>query len=441
MADTRDQGPLLRRRGFLKAAAAGVAAPALAGLPGMARGQDVVNLTFWAWTPNTQNQVDLFMQKYPNIKVTLENVGQGAAHYTKVRTALKAGSGIPDVAQMEFQNIRSFRAIDSLLDQAPYGANDYKDQFVEWTWNAVSEGESVYAMPWDSGPMGLLYRNDVYEKAGIAAPAATWAEFAEVAKKYATDNPGMFLTNFGPNDAGWATGLLWQAGWRPFVNNGTEITIRINDDTAKNWAAYWQDLITAKAVDTAPAWNTEWFTAFDTGKYATWIAAAWSPVLLTNVTKASVGHWRAAYMPQWTAGEKITSNWGGSTFGAFKSTQHPAEASLFAAFMATDPVGSRMWNTEQFLFPVLKGLLDDKELMGHKYDFYGGQAVNEVFAEASSNVAQGFEFSPFHDFYASSLNDALGAAVGGNGTLADALDKLQETVVAYATDQGYTVKT
>ena len=49
------------------------------------------------------------MEKYPNIKVKYENVGQGAPHYVKLRDALKAGTGLPDVAQMEFNSIASFR--------------------------------------------------------------------------------------------------------------------------------------------------------------------------------------------------------------------------------------------------------------------------------------------------------------------------------------------
>ncbi|MGH1525511.1 hypothetical protein ACRAWC_16280 [Leifsonia sp. L25] len=52
------------------------------------------NLTFWTWVPDIKNEVALFEKKYPAIKVDVENVGQGAAHYQKLRTALKAGKGL-----------------------------------------------------------------------------------------------------------------------------------------------------------------------------------------------------------------------------------------------------------------------------------------------------------------------------------------------------------
>ena len=90
---------------------------------------------------------------------------------------------------------------------------------------------------------------------------------------------------------------------------------------------------------------------------------------------------------------------------------------------------------------MVKALVADKDLMGTKYDFYGGQAVNEVFATAASQVDPSFEFAPFQDYVNTQLQDELTAAIAGKGKLPDALDKVQKTIVAYAADQGYTVVT
>ena len=65
------------RREFLKVAGAGLAAAALPGASA-ALAQDAVELTFWAWCPGSKEMSEKFMQKYPNIKVNYENVGQGA---------------------------------------------------------------------------------------------------------------------------------------------------------------------------------------------------------------------------------------------------------------------------------------------------------------------------------------------------------------------------
>jgi len=95
-------------------------------------------LTFWTWVPDISQEIALFEKKYPAIKVKVVNAGQGTPHYTKLRTALQAGSGAPDVVQIEFQYIPTLTVIDALLDLRPYGAAKLKDQFVDWTWSQIS---------------------------------------------------------------------------------------------------------------------------------------------------------------------------------------------------------------------------------------------------------------------------------------------------------------
>ena len=90
---------------------------------------------------------------------------------------------------------------------------------------------------------------------------------------------------------------------------------------------------------------------------------------MASSMKASVGKWRAAPMPQYKKGDQIDSNWGGSNFSAFTTSPHLKEATLFATFMGGDAEAGKFWNTKEFLFPVQKSLIDDKELMGTKYDF------------------------------------------------------------------------
>src|SRR6266700_2208506 len=129
-----------------------------------------VTLTFWSWVPNIQNEINLFEQSHPTIKIKLVNAGQGGPEYTKLRTALKASSGAPDIVQLELQYLPTFEQIRGLADISPYGANDLKNDYVSWVWNQVSQGTKVYAIPQDSGPMGLLYRADIFQQYHLAVP-------------------------------------------------------------------------------------------------------------------------------------------------------------------------------------------------------------------------------------------------------------------------------
>ncbi|MHB0928785.1 MAG: ABC transporter substrate-binding protein, partial [Candidatus Nanopelagicales bacterium] len=172
-------------------------------------------LTFWTWVGNIQNEVKVFEKKYPKIKVKVLNVGQGAPHYQKLRAGALSGSGLPDVAQVEYQYIPTFVALKALLDISPYVSKSFRTKFVDWTVSQVSGPKGqIYGVPQDTGPMGLLYRKDIFDKYGITVPK-TWEQFAAAAHKLHAADPNVYLADFTPNDGGWWNGLLWQAGSRP----------------------------------------------------------------------------------------------------------------------------------------------------------------------------------------------------------------------------------
>ena len=427
------RGRTMQRRDFLKVAGAGLAAAAL---PAAVRAQDPVKLLVWAWLPDFQQQIDLFTASHPGIQVELVNAGQGEPHYAALRSGIQAGSGLPDVAHMEFQFLESFRQVDAFADIGQW-ANPHKAEFPEGTWTQVAKGDVVSGMPWDSGPMAMLYRKDILDKHGITPPA-TWAGFADAAKKLHAADPNVFLTDALLSNGGWVNGLLWPMGWKPISRDGDKLVVKINDDIAKQFAVYWQDLLDAGAVEAKPGFNTEWYTALDSGRYATWITAGWGPVFLTSFAKTSAGQWRAADLPQWDASKFATGNWGGSTLAVMKATQHLPEAAELAIWLTTNPEATKLYTTKQFLFPCTTALLTSAEFAGQKMDFYGGQEVNKVFAKSAAAVSN-FEWSPFQDFFFQSMEDEFGVSLSGNGTLSDAFDRIQAAVVTYAKEQGFTV--
>jgi len=394
----------------------------------------------WAWPPNTQDEVDAFERAHPNIKVSYVNAGQGAAHFTKMRTALKAGTGLPDVAQVTFDMIPTFRLADALVDLVPYGADKIQGDFVSWSWEQVSSGGKVYGIPWDSGPIGLLYRNDILAKYKLEPPK-TWDEFADSAMKLSRDGSDVFLTDLTLNVGSWLAGAFWQAGWNPFKVEGTTISIAVNDAAAKRVVGFWQKMIDAKTVETKPAFTTEWYTAYDQGRYATWFIAAWGPVFLSQFAKNSSGLWRAAPAPQWAAGKVVSANMGGSTLAVTKHSAHPKEAAQLVMWLLNNPTSTTMFATKQFLFPTTNKLLESPEFAGHTNAFYGGQAVNEVFIESAKHIDRVIEWCPFQDYAHAQMQNEMTAAAGGKGTLAQGLDRVQDTLVRYAKAQGFTVRT
>jgi multiple sugar transport system substrate-binding protein len=396
-------------------------------------------ITFWSWVPGIKDEVQLYNDTHKNVTVKYVNAGQGAAEYTKLRTALKAEKGVPDVVQIEFQYIPTFTQIDALADISQYGANDVKNDYVDWTWSQVSEGDKVYAIPQDSGPMALLYRKDIFDKYDLKVPK-TWDEFASEAKKLHEADPDTYMTNFAANDGGWLTGLMWQAGSRPFDVNGAKISINMNDQGAMQVANYWQGLIEDGTVSTDPDFTNDWYAGLGKGKYATWISAGWGPVFLKGVAGESKGKWRAAPLPQWKAGENVSANWGGSTSAVTAASEEPEAATEFAIWLNNNEKSVDMLTTESNLFPVQKSKLNSPDFVNARLAFAGGQKVNSVFIDASNNVDKGFEWSPFQDYVYAQLLEKVGDAAKGDTTFPEAMDKVQNSVTGYAKEQGFKVQ-
>ncbi|MGN7979272.1 ABC transporter substrate-binding protein [Microbacterium sp. 22195] len=398
------------------------------------------DLTFWTWVPGIEKEVALFEAKYPKIHVTLVNTTGGSQHYPKLRAALKAGKGAPDVAQMEFQYISSFRQTGDLADLSPYGARKTQDEFVDWVWNQVADEKGVWAVPQDSGPIGTLYRHDIFAAAGIDEAPATWAEFADAAAAV-REKTDSYITDLPGNDPGQMVGLFWQAGAQPFgYDGGKTVTVNIDSPETQKVVDYWQDLIKRDLVATDADFNDEWYQGAARGKYASWLVAAWGPVFLQGTAKNTSGNWTAAKIPQWKAGEDVSGNWGGSTSVVLQSSQKKIAAYEFAKFLNTSTESALALANEQFLFPTTKAVLNDPEFVDQTSEFYGGQKVNEFFAGVSDTVSKKFEWLPFMDYVYSSYNETLGKAISDHGDMRAALTAWQDEVTSYAKQQGFTVK-
>lgn len=368
------------------------------------------------------------------------NVGQGAPHYQKLRTAIQSGQGAPDVAQVEYQFINSFTLGDgNLLDLTPYAPADIATKYPEWVWSQVHVNDGFWGVPQDTGPMGLLYRDDLLGDAGIEAPK-TWDDFAAAAETYRSKNSKSYLVNVAPNQPGQIVSYLWQIGARPFSFDGQEsVTIDLASDQAKQVAKFWGDLVTGGTASNDPDFNDSWYQGLANGKWATLPIAAWGPVFLQGTAGKTSGKWRAADLPQWDASTTVSSNWGGSTDAVLKLSKNPIAASQLALWINTNQDSAMKFANEQFLFPAMNSVLEDPAFTGQASEFYGGQKVNEKFAQISKTVSTDFGWLPFMDFVYTNFNETLGTAFAKKTDAVAGLQAWQDACVKYAKDQGFTV--
>jgi len=225
------------------------ASPSVSVVAGGSCSANATKVLFWAWVPGMGRAVTEFNKTHPNICVTQEDVGAGDPQYVAITNALKAGSGAPDVAEIEFDELPSFEVTHQVVNLVPYGANNYKSKFTPWAWDEVSQGGAVYAIPGDAGPMAFYYNTKLLAQYHITPPT-TWAEFAADAAKLHKANLSAYMTNFSAIDLQWVMSLMAQDNAWPFAySGGSNVTINWTGPKQMAFASYWQNLLSAHEVN------------------------------------------------------------------------------------------------------------------------------------------------------------------------------------------------
>ena len=420
----------------IRRACAGVGAAAITALAAVsgASAQEPVNITFWSWVPGIEDQVDAFNASQTAIHVEYINKGNGNTEYAALKTALEANSEIPDAVQIEFQHLPSFIARGELADLTQFGASDVAGQFLPWTIAQVSQGEGIYAYPQDAGPMILMCNQELLDKHGITS-LATWDEFKAAATALHAADPNAYLANFTA-DQGHFFGLLWQSGAKPFTVDGTNITIDFTSPEVTRVAQLWDDMRASGDLAPVDTYSSDWNTAIGNGTIACWGSGAWGPQVIAPAAPDLSGKWTAYQMPQWVAGEAINGNYGGSTIAVTSASQNQAAAETFNRWLNADPAPTlELANGPAGLFPVTTATLSDPAWTEYTSDFFGGQKLHEVTAQAAEAVDVSFQWPPFTDFVYQTYAEAVAAGT----TLVQTMADLQAKVTQYATDQGFTV--
>ncbi len=402
-------------------------------------GDGPVELTFWTWAPNMEQVVQTWNETHPDVQVTVNKQDGGDAAVTKLLTAVKAGSGAPDLMQAEYQKIPTLVSADALADVSEHLGDDVAGAFPESVWNSVTLGsDAVYAVPQDSGPMVFVYRADLFEQHGIAVPT-TWAEYADAARRVHATDPATFLGTFSANDPGWFAGLAQQAGASWWGVDGEAWSVDVDSEATRRVASYWGGLVEEGVIDNTPMYTPEWNAALNDGSQVGWIGAVWSPAVLEGITPDTAGKWAAAPLPQWDAAAPAGGNWGGSATGVTTQSEHPEQAAEFARWLNTDPAAVEALADVSGVYPAAteaaaQALTDPPAFISNQPDFY--DVVGRV-----ARTTNDFTYGPNVNVAYSAYTDAFGAAAEQRSAAAftAALASIQETTVDDLENTGFTV--
>ena len=153
-------------------------------------------LTVWAWSTAAyalEEIVPAFEAAHPGVKVEVHDIAWEEMH-NKLLTVLAAGVGAPDVTAIEGNMAQQY--VNGLVD-----VTDRLQPYLDVI-NVCKLGEAqvdgrIYAVPWDTGPVGIYYRKDIFEEEGVTKLPETWDEFRELGKQLSNSRRKMLAIDPG----------------------------------------------------------------------------------------------------------------------------------------------------------------------------------------------------------------------------------------------------
>ncbi|WIB62108.1 extracellular solute-binding protein (plasmid) [Curtobacterium sp. MCLR17_007] len=306
-------------------------------------------------------------EKFPDAKITLI---QTPDVDTKIASALRSNSGVPDIAVATLSNLAT--ATDKIVNVDDYGFKKVANDYLDWKVKAgqTPDGKQI-GIPIDIGPAGFFYRADVMEQAGLPSEpdavgkeVATWDGYKQLAEKLAST--GQYICD-DTQDSVYAPAVR-AAGYYYYSKNGKTY----EPDTAVNKEAFIRATEWNKdklCLDVSP-YEQDWNAGVAQNKLVGWVGPAYQAPLVQEAAAGQSGKWRVATPPGGASAA------GGSSLSVFKASKNPKLATEIAEYL-TSPENQTKGYAQDGLFPSTPSSYKSTE-MTQPDKFFGGQVINSI---------------------------------------------------------------
>ena len=395
---------------------------------GAAGGEKV--LTVWAWDValmQLQDAAAEYQKDHPDVKFEFEEMGTDQI-YKKLSTSLATGNGIADIIAIEGDVLPGY------ADKFPEGFLDVSDavdadQFLASKVAEVTYKDKVHAFPWDAGPVGMFYRTDYFEQAGVKAEdIQTWDDLIEAGKKIeaACKTPSgdpVKMIPVDPKKSSLYSLIRGEFGIGVFDENGkpqvtSELSVKAMEEADKIY-------------DSGVALNYNGWDEYEQTVVNESVAcipeAVWMIGTIKDKGPQTEGKWSVIDLPKVEGGEYSCSN-GGATLAINAKTDFPDDAKDFCKFAMTDTKLQAAGFEKYGLYPSYIPSYEE-EIFQKGDPFFGEGNIYTLFIENGQKVAE-IPVSP----NSLEASDSIGAAVSNiflNGAdVKTTMDELQKELEA-----------
>jgi N,N'-diacetylchitobiose transport system substrate-binding protein len=381
-------------------------------------------LRVWLNGPDTPDEMielaqQTFAEQYPNVTVEVER--QEWDGLVPRLTNVLPTADSPDIVEMGNTQAQAFEAAGALVDlseaKEDLGGDDLVDSLVE----AGTYDGSFYGVPYYGGARIVVYRKDLFEKAGLEIPT-TMEEFVEAGIALKEDNADVpnFSGIYFPGRNWQATlSFIWDAGGDIAVNEDGEWVGELSSEESIAGLETVQDIMQNANAAPADSDDAEDFLDFCNGEVGMLMGPGWKIGQITGEDgcPGKYDEVIGAFPLPGSDGGVAPSFLGGSNLGISTQSENPGLALEFLKVLTGEDYQTEF--AAIGLIPVRKSLL--------------GEVQGDEAAQAQAEAAQVTRFVPSSEYWAeveagTILHD-MGAAISGGADVEEEATRADEAIV------------
>lgn len=364
-------------------------------------------LVVWTLSKDLEQFAEYYKEKTGNEVETV--VIEPANYVTKVQTALNGGQKEPDIIVGEPQMLEDFYDAGYFedLNQAPYNAQDYADQIVDYVWEVGQDSDGIQrAISYQITPAGIYYRRDIAQTVfgtddpdEIGQLFADYPTILETAQTLKEAGYRIFASdaeiNYFSGDSAWVIDGVLNVDQDRKDYQDLCIYLYQDDYTAyaNQWSTPWYQamagevpILTADiqnyADDSVDVWDAEGFAEATKDLEKTEVFAfglpSWGVLTLRDNVQGTSGKWGVCSGPSYGFG-------GGTFIGISALSERKELAWDFLKFCTLTEDTANWWIEKSegdtvSLIPVLEAHAEDKN------EVYGGQQLYKFWLEQAKGI-------------------------------------------------------
>ena len=324
---------------------------------------------------------------------------------------------VPDLAEIEIGSIgKFFRPPASEVGFRPLNEfierEGLREKLVAGRFSVWSKGDVIFGIPHDVHPVGIAYREDLWDEARVdPSTATTWDEFQERCLAFQAYWRSQGIKRWGLGlstaDADRMLVLLVQRGVN-LIDNRNQV--HMDDPKVLDTVARYALMVAGPrkiGADETPGGHL-WARDLARGEVGALLASDWRVTDLKLAAPELSGKVAMMALPVWEEGDAPTATWGGTMMGIPRNCKDPEESWRLLKWLYFSDEARRAQKRYTDILPPVKEHW--AEYMDDADPYFGGQKVRRLMAELAEEIPEA-HVTPFRGWGKEALSVVLARAV------------------------------